>query len=311
MLPVFLGRAGCLFVAPRGRAPQPPPTSAADGGRIGPAASAALGSPIPTGSVPLTLFAAPFKGTAPNASVVLALEMRVDEFKFADKNATFSDRVEVVFSSVDSKGTVRAGDRHVLSLDLRPETLAVTRERGLRVISEMMLPPGRYQIRAAAAEDGAGRTASVLYDLEVPDFYAPGLSMSGLALSSAMATAGPTVKAKDPLGTVLAGPPATLREFERRDTVALFAEFYENLRGAPPHMVDIAATLRDESGRVVFEDREERSSADLQGTTGGYGYGLQIPLADIAPGTYLLRVEGRSRAASGQITGREVLIRIR
>jgi VWFA-related protein len=304
-------RARRGYVAPRGRAPQPPPTSAADGGRIGPAASAALGSPIPTGSVPLTLFAAPFKGTAPNASVVLALEMRVDEFKFADKNATFSDRVEVVFSSVDSKGTVRAGDRHVLSLDLRPETLAVTRERGLRVISEMMLPPGRYQIRAAAAEDGAGRTASVLYDLEVPDFYAPGLSMSGLALSSAMATAGPTVKAKDPLGTVLAGPPATLREFERRDTVALFAEFYENLRGAPPHMVDIAATLRDESGRVVFEDREERSSADLQGTTGGYGYGLQIPLADIAPGTYLLRVEGRSRAASGQITGREVLIRIR
>jgi VWFA-related protein len=304
-------RARRGYIAPRGRAPQPTPTVAADGGRLGPASSAALASPIPTGTVPLTLFAAPFKGTAPNASVVLALEMRVDELKFAEKDGVFHNRIEVVFTSVDGKGTVRPGDRHALSLNLRPETLAVARERGLRVVSEMMLPPGRYQIRAAAAEEGAGRTASVLYDLEVPDFYAPGLSMSGLALSSAMAAAGPTVKAKDPLATVLAGPPATLREFERRDTVALFAEFYENLRGAPPHMVDISATMRDESGRVVFEDREERASADLQGATGGFGYGIQIPLADIAPGTYLLRVEGRSRADSGQITGREVLIRVK
>ena len=71
-------RARRGYVAPRGRAPQPPPAVAADGGQLGPAASAALSSPIPTGSIPLTLFAAPFKGTAPNASVALALEMRVE-----------------------------------------------------------------------------------------------------------------------------------------------------------------------------------------------------------------------------------------
>lgn len=304
-------RARRGYVAPRGRAPQPTPAVAADGGTLGPAASNALGSPIPTGGIPMTMFAAPYKGTAPNASVVLALEMRVEDFKFTERNNVFSDRVEVVFTSVDGKGTIRPGDRHVLSLDLRPETLAVTRERGLRVVSEIMLPPGRYQLRAAAAEEGAGRTASILYDLEVPDFYAPGLSMSGLSLSSALASAGPTVKPKDPLGTVLPGPPATLREFEQRDQVALFAEFYENLRNAPPHMVDVSTTMRDEAGRVVFEHREERSSTDLQGASGGYGYGIQIPLRDIAPGTYLLRVEGRSRADNARITGREVLIRVR
>jgi hypothetical protein len=237
--------------------------------------------------------------------------MRADDFRFTERNGVFSDRVEIVFTSVDAKGTVRPGDRHVLSLDLRPETLAVTRERGMRVVSEIVLPAGRYQLRAAAAEQGAGQTASVLYDLEVPDFYAPGLSMSGLALSSVMASVGPTVRPKDPLGAVLPGPPATLREFERRDTVALFAEFYENLRNAPPHMVDVSSTLRDETGRVVFEHREERSSTDLQGASGGYGYGIQIPLRDIEPGTYLLRVEGRSRADNDQTVGREVLVRVK
>jgi VWFA-related protein len=304
-------RARRGYVAPRGRAPQPTPAVAADGTRLAPAASAALSSPIPTGGIPLKLFAAPFKGTAPNAAVVLALEMAVTDFKFAERNNVFSDRVEVVFTAIDAKGTIRPGDRHTLSLDLRPETLAATRERGLRVVSEILLPPGRYQLRAAAAEDGASRTASVLYDLEVPDFYAPGLSMSGLALSSALASSGPTVKPKDPLATVLTGPPATLRDFDRRDTIALFAEFYENLRNAPPHMVDVSATLRDATGRVVFEHREERASADLQGATGGYGYGLQIPLREIEAGTYVLRVEGRSRAENGQTVNREVLIRIR
>jgi len=304
-------RARRGYVAPRGRAPQPPAAVAADGGRLGPAASAALSSPIPTGRIPLTVFAAPYKGTAPNASVALALEMRVNDFRFADRNGVFSDRVEVVFTAIDSKGTIRPGDRHVLSLDLRPETLAVTRERGLRVVSEIMLPPGRYQLRVAAAEEGAGLTGNVLYDIEVPDFYAPGLSMSGLALSSALASAGPTVKPKDPLATGLTGPPAALREFDRRDTLALFAEFYENLRNAPTHMVDVSTTMRDETGRVVFEHREQRSSTDLQGAAGGYGYGIQIPLRDIEPGTYLLRVEGDSRADNTAPLGREVLIRIR
>ena len=119
------------------------------------------------------------------------------------------------------------------------------------------------------------------------------------------------MKPKDPLGAVLPGPPATLREFDRRDTVALFAEFYENLRNAPTHMIDLSTTIRDATGRVVFEHRETRSSADLQGKTGGYGYGIQIPLRDIEPGTYLLHVEGHSRADNGQTAGRDVLIRVR
>src|SRR5687768_17726655 len=56
-----------------------PYTTLFQSGRLGPAASAALSSPIPTGRIPLTVFAAPYKGTAPNASVALALEMRVND----------------------------------------------------------------------------------------------------------------------------------------------------------------------------------------------------------------------------------------
>ncbi len=306
-------RARRGYVAPRGRAPDPEPAVvSSDSDALSPAAASALSSPIPIGGIPLALFAAAYKGTAPNASIALALEMEVDRFTFVETDGIFNDRIEVAFMPIDADGDVRGDTKHVLTLELKPDTFARAREHGLRVLSEVQLPPGRYQLRAVVAEEGGNRSGSVLYDLEVPDFYGSGLSMSGLSLTSALVSAMVTVRAEDPLADVLPGPPSTTREFERDDTLALFAEFYENAADAPPHVVDIATTMRAADGRIMFEHREERSSTELQGAGGGYGYGLQIPLGDMAPGTYVLRVEGHSRADDiGMAIGRDVLIRIR
>ncbi len=306
-------RARRGYVAPRGRAPEPQPAAAAaDGEALSPASASALNSPIPISGVPLTLFAGAYKGTAPNASIVLALEMRVDRFAFAEMNGTFNDRVEVGFTSIDADGTVRNGNRHLLTLELKPETYAIATQRGLRVVSEIALPPGLYQLRGVVTDEGSNRSGTVLYDLEVPDFYAPGLSMSGVSLTAASERAMPTVLGKDPLADFLPGPPVATREFARQDVLTLFAEFYENMPGAPQHVIDLATTVRAADGRIVFEQHEERSSADLQGASGGYGYSPQIPLSDMAPGTYVVRVEGRSRAADANaILSRDLLIRIR
>ncbi|NOT24536.1 MAG: VWA domain-containing protein [Acidobacteria bacterium] len=307
-------RARRGYVAPRGRAPAAKPAvTSANGESMSPAATTALNSPIPLSGIPLTMFAAAYKGTPPDAAVALSLELRLDGLNFAEKNGTFNNRLEVVFSSVDQAGTIRPGSRHVVTLELKPETLAIARQRGFRVLSEITLPPGRYQLRAAVADQGGARSGSVLYDLEVPDFRRTGLSMSGVSLTSASGAATPTVRPKDPLKDFLPGPASTVREFQRNDVLALFAEFYENIQGAPTHMFDMSTTLRAEDGRVVYENREERSSADLQGASGGFGYGHQIPLQNIAPGTYVLRVEGRSRAekADQQPLGRDVIVRVR
>jgi hypothetical protein len=50
---------------------------------------------------------------------------------------------------------------------------------------------------------------------------------------------------------------------------------------------------------VMFEVRDQRSSADLQGNRGGYGYSTRLSTMDLAPGTYVVHVEGRSRLSSG------------
>jgi VWFA-related protein len=298
------------YVAPRGRAPE---TARADA-TAAPAlvaANEALGSPIPVGGVPITVFAAPYKGTAPNASVVMAIELDVNAFRFTEGNGTMNGRAEVTFTAGDLQGKVRGSGRHTLDLTLRPETLARAKERGLRVITGVDLPPGRYQLRVAAGEEG-GRAGSVLYDIDVPDFSRGALTMSGVSVTSALAAQTPTVLPKNPLGDFLPGPAVTTREFARDDELALFAEFYENAPGAPAHRFDITTTLRADGGRVVYQDTDERSSTELQGAQGGYGYTARVPLRDVEPGLYVLRVEGRSRLAGREIAvGRDIQILVR
>jgi hypothetical protein len=121
----------------------------------------------------------------------------------------------------------------------------------------------------------------------------------------------PTVKTKDPLGDYLPGPPTTIREFDRDDTIALFVEFYENLPGAQTHALQFKAELLAEGGRVVRAVSDERSSSDLQGGAGGYGFSARLPLDDAEPGLYVIHVEGQTRFGDLPVLSRDIQIRVR
>ena len=140
------------YVAPRGRAPAQPRATAANAA-LG-AANEAMSSPIPIGGLPITVFAAPFKGAAPNATVAIAVEIGIDNFKLTEGNGTINGRAEVTFATTDREGKPRGGGRHAVDLTLKPDTLAQTKQRGLRVVSQVDLPPGRYQLRVAVGEEG-------------------------------------------------------------------------------------------------------------------------------------------------------------
>jgi len=298
-------RAG--YYEARGRAPNQP---AASPTAIAPALSDALGSPLPVSGVPMKVFAAPFKGTAPNAAVALALEIDVRALDFVEGNGTFNEQVEVAYTAVNTQGKVFPGERQTATLTLKPDTYERAKARGFRVLSQASLPPGRYQVRVAAG-NRTGKAGSVVYDLEVPDFSKEPLMMSGVAMTSASAAQAPTIKPKDPLADFLPGPPTATREFDKGDLLVLFAEFYENGRGSAAHMLDFKAELRAEGGRVVQQASEERSSTELQGKSGGYGFQARLPLDSVESGLYVIHVEGRSRASQDTVVSRDIQIKVR
>jgi len=300
-------RARRGYAAPRGKVPEEKP----DPLNLPPALRDAMNSPIPMTGLPMRVFAGAFKGAAPNASVAVSVEMQASQFRFTESDGVYSNLLTMVLTPIEQNGKVWPGKQTKAKLDLQPDTFEAATANGVRVLSSIDIPPGRYQIRVSATEEGAGRTGSVLYDLEVPDFYEDPLAMSGVALTALSGGQVPTMGSEGIIAPLVAGPTIATREFLKGDAIALFLEVYENQPKMAPHKVELSVTLRGTDGRVVFRAAEERSSTELQAGRGGYGYAPVIPLTEVEPGQYVIHVEARSFASNELGIGRDVLIRVK
>jgi len=261
----------------------------------------ALDSPLPVSGLTMHVFAAPFKGVAPNASVLFGVELRGRDMK-VEANA----KILLSYLAIDANGKIKGGTTDSLTLtNLKPESKARIEQTGLRMLNRLDLPPGRYLLRIAAHDAAGGNVGSVQYDLDVPDFVKAPFSISGLVLTSASGSALPTARADEQLKPMLPGPPIATRSFPQNDEIVLFTEVYDNA-GATPHKVDITATVTTDEGKVLFKTDEVRDSTDLGGKRGGYGYTTRIPLKDLAPGSYVLKVGAKSRLGQTPPVAREL-----
>jgi VWFA-related protein len=288
------------YTAPRGK---PSPQNTKTGG-LSPEVFEAINSPIQISGLTLRAFATPFKGTAPNSSVLVGVEMLGRDLTLEGNN-----KVDVSFLAVDAKSKVYGPRTSSMTLNLRPDTRARVAESGVRVLNRMELPPGRYQLRMAARDSTRGNVGTIVYDLDVPDFYKDPIAMSGIAITSLGSAGLLTAQIDEQLKTVLPAPPVSARSFAQNDELALFTEVYDN-SGAAPHKVDVVASVLTDEGRVLFKTEESFDSSELQGGKGGYGYTARIPLSEIAPGPYVLKVEARSRLGRDVAVDRQVQFQI-
>jgi len=287
------------YQAPRGKAPV---AASVTPGKVSPEVTEALNSPIPVSGLGMRMFAAPFKGTAPNASVLLGIELVGRDLALVQDG-----KVEISYLAFDTAGKMKAGSTDSLTTNLRPETKTRVQQTGFRMLNRLQLPPGRYHLRVASHDAAGGRLGSVAYDLEVPDFSKQAFTMSGVILTSMTGSTMVTAKNDDSLKEVMPAPPIASRTFPQNDEIALFAEVYDN-QSSTAHRVDIVTTIQTDDGKVVFKTEDERNSSELQGGKGGYGYTTRIPLNEVPPGDYVLNVQARSRLGDNVGVGRQIRI---
>ena len=273
----------------------------------------ALESPVAVSGLTISAFAAPFKGAGANDAVAMSIEVQGADMRFAPrKDGLFANDLEVTLIAADTaSGKIKDGAHDVVSVALKSGVQEM--RSPFRVVRRLQIPPGKYQIRVGARESG-GKVGTVLYDLEAPDFSKGPIVMSGLALSSVSGARVPTAS-PDPgvneFKDVLPAPPSASREFPRGDTLSVFGEVYDNL-GATPHRVFITTTVRADDGKVVFTTSDERSSDELKGSSGGgYGHTAQIPLAEFAPGRYVIQVEAKPSIGNAAAVSRDVEFTVR
>jgi VWFA-related protein len=289
------------YLTPRRDAPAPKQTA----GVFAPVWNA-VRSGLTTNGVPMRVHAAPYRGTGKDATVTIALEIDPTRLHLVESDGAFRGDLEIILAVTDLSGRRRPPLRHRAALALKPETYARVSRSAIRVLSEISLPAGRYQLRTSAG--GAVLAGSVVYDVEVPDFRKD-LSMSGLALSSLQADEALTVSPHARLGVSFPAAPTTVREFTTDDTLQLFAEVYENRRR--PHTITVTLEVRDDAGHVVDAHVMEQERREKPNGASVYAVAPHLALADVPPGRYVLRLEAGSSLDRNARVSREVPIHVR
>ncbi len=258
-----------------------------------------LGSPMQQGGLNFSVQAAPFKNTAKEASVALAIELDGNRLPYSPPNdkGLVANKIEMSYFGLTDLGKALAGTRTELDLTLRPETRDRVNANGVRINPRMNLPPGRYQLRIGAREELGGLTGTVFYDLDVPDFRKEKVMMGGLLLAAASTQQTPSIQPDPIVAKLLPAAATTRREFPRGDILALYTEIYDNITARQARRFDVTIRLLSEDGKEVFTSHDELANAPKPGEKPweSYGYPKQISLKDVPAGRYLLRVEAQVR----------------
>jgi hypothetical protein len=259
-------------VARSGTAPDAPLTTAVSG-------------VLPATDIPLALVAAPF-ATPGKATGTVAVTLGVEpgaSTSAATREPTTRpgpETLHVVVAALDPKARL---------ITSREETAVVGAGAvsGYDLLSRLELEPGRYEIRVAT-DAPSGRRGSVFTFVDVPNFSRDDLTLTGVAIGTSPATPAAPVDLLRDLMPIL---PTARRTFARAEQVSAFVRAQQGGRRSDP--VTIVGRIVDRDGHVVRDDTRTFAS-DRFGAVRTADYQLDLRVADLTPGDYLLSIEATS-----------------
>ncbi len=187
---------------------------------------------------------------------------------------------------------VGAFDRNGKSLSDTKQTLSALVRRSItrRGEVEYELPirlkvkPGRYEVRAAVIDQTLGASGSVYGYVEVPDYTAAPVSLSGILLQAVPESDGAPA---EPLPFA----PTTRREFSRGERLVAVVREYQGLT-QPLQPGYLHVQVLDADNQRVF-GQESRILPSQFGADRAADHVVDLPFAHLDPGEYLLTVEVR------------------
>jgi hypothetical protein len=273
----------------------------------------AMDSVLPVSGLGISAVAVPFRGEKAGAELLVSLAVDGRDITFRPGDGRSAGGLEVALGTMSSRGEQGASQHELVQLPLEERSRATVSAFGLRIVRKVAVAPGRHQLRVGVLDRPTGRVGVVHLDILLPDYRKAPFDISGILLTSSLAGRVPTARGGplEQLQRLLPGPPALTREFRIGEDLALYAEIYGNAARLPGFAV--VASVLDEGGREVQrqdqppDDAGERRDADVgRGSADPVAVRRMIPLRDLGPGHYLLRLEARTGSGKPQTTRREV-----
>jgi hypothetical protein len=256
-----------------------------------------MATPVPTSGLAMNVAAPVYWGNGAKASVELIVDVSGTDLAVSSDQSGGKGSLELLAAVADASGKVLTTERGTLDMNLGARTRQEVAEHGLRVLSRLDVPPGRYLLRVAGIDGSGSSKGSVQYDLDVPDLSKEPLTMSGLTIAVAADRDRPTTGSDRSWRERFDDPPTAARVFRETDDLLVSGEVYLNDRQAGD--VETTTTVQTASGEEVFRRRVTL----VDGTSGSpvvFRHQSTIHLQDLDPGDYLLTVMA---AASNRTAG--------
>jgi len=257
--------------------------------RVTPLAKA-VASLLPNADLPLQVAIAPVAGkTSTNAVVTIVLGMQSPAGQ-----QVASDSVDIQISSFTPDGVARGTSTQKAAIAIRAATSPEPIH--YEALSQISLKPGRYQLRIAAHSTASNATGSVFADVEVPDFSKERVSLSGVFIEAQPGVASAPKAAFAPIAPV---SPTSERTFTKRDRVSAFLRVYQGGTGRLS-TVPLKTRIINESGIATMNDTIALAPELFDAGTRSSDHRLEIPVATLTPGRYLLALEATIDAVTAR-----------
>ncbi len=247
----------------------------------------ALTGMLPATQLPLDVHLSAF-ATSDSTRPTVVASVGLDAFAPAEDATVRNTPLAIMVGAFDATGRPRASARQTLNLEWPAAADTQARVR-TEALTRLALDPGDYEIRVAVENTESQQTSSVFSYVTVPAFASLPLSLSTIVVDAPRPT---NTVPRDALQDLLPVAPTTTRVFRRAGgPVAAFFRIYQGTRRDDD--------LQQATVRVRIIDAQDRTVRDEGLTLAASAFGdaraadcrIGLPVAQLPPGDYLLRLE--------------------
>ncbi len=256
-------------------------------------ARAILGGALPSNGTPVQVTADYLALPPDGARAVVRAQVGLAGLRWRQAGRRQVATVDLVGGAYDAGGSpVGPVFGRRVDLDLDPAELKRSPEQSFQYQHQLLLSPGRYEIRVVAREPGLAPLGGGTQRIDIPDLGAGGLTLSSVFLSSAVKEPSTTGAESEVLRDAHA-----LRRFQRGDSL-YFQLYVYNVKPDESGATDVVlqAQLRA-GGKTIAASKpqpvrfEQKNGVPLPQSNG-------MPLEGLDPGSYELRVVVVDRKAN-------------
>jgi len=251
----------------------------------------AMAEPLATTVIDVEESAEYFEQPNDQAQVRLHTYISGAGFDYHLENERYQFKLEVVTRVYDAQGRSAFSHSETISGNLKPERFEAAKKAGLTLTKRLALKPGLYQIRIGAQEDSTGKIGTASTWIEVPDLKDKRLAMSSILVGADVEGGKPTaaLDAANESATI-----HTIKFFAPQDNIVYaFRLYHPAVDSTGASRLEMEMEIVRGSETVGKTDWSPVAAHQVQRDDLGVLVAGKVPLSDIKPGVYELRLRIR------------------